>query len=499
MPNPGLAFRLLTIITLTSGTAFIMWLGEQITERGIGNGISLIIFAGIVVRMPMAIANTFSLYSSGNVSLLLIIFLAVMMVAVVAFIVFAESGQRKIPVQYARRVVGRKMLGGQSTYIPLKINTSGVIPPIFASAIIMFPATILQFINVPALQNLSTYLSPGSALYEVLFVFFILFFCYFYTAVVFNPEDLAENLKKYGGLHPGGPPGEEDRGVHRQGGHPHHARRGDLRRVHLRAPGPADLEAQRALLLRRDVADDRGGHGAGHGDADRVAPADAALQGFFEEVGMIQIKTAGEIERMRQAGQAVAETLEGMRDMVRPGLTTRELDRFAEEALRARGMRPAFKGYRGFPASICASPNEVVVHGFPSDRPLAEGDILSLDLGAEYQGYYGDAALTVPVGRVSPEAERLLRVTEEALRRGLEQARPGNRLHDISWAIQSFAEEAGYGVVREYVGHGIGRSMHEDPQVPNFGRAGQRAAAAGRHGPGDRADDQRRHGGGRAP
>jgi len=187
---------------------------------------------------------------------------------------------------------------------------------------------------------------------------------------------------------------------------------------------------------------------------------------------MIQIKTAGEIERMRQAGQAVAETLEGMRDLVRPGLTTRELDRFAEQRLRARGMRPAFKGYRGFPASICASPNEVVVHGFPSDRPLGEGDILSLDLGAEYQGYYGDAALTVPVGRVSPEAERLLRVTEEALRRGIEQARPGNRLHDISWAIQSCAEEAGYGVVREYVGHGIGRSMHEEPQIPNVGRPG---------------------------
>jgi methionyl aminopeptidase len=187
---------------------------------------------------------------------------------------------------------------------------------------------------------------------------------------------------------------------------------------------------------------------------------------------MIQIKTAGEIERMRQAGQAVAETLAGMREMVRPGITTRELDRFAEESLRARGMRPAFKGYRGFPASICASPNEVVVHGFPSDRPLAEGDILSLDLGAEFEGYYGDAALTVPVGRVSAAAARLLRVTEEALHRGLQQARPGQRLHDISWAIQCHAEEAGYGVVREYVGHGIGRAMHEDPQVPNFGRAG---------------------------
>jgi preprotein translocase subunit SecY len=209
VPAPGIAFRLLTIITLTSGTAFIMWLGEQITERGIGNGISLIIFAGIVVRMPMAIASTFTLYRSGNVSLLLILFLVVMMVAVVGFIVFAEGGQRKIPVQYARRVVGRKMLGGQSTYIPLKINTSGVIPPIFASAIIMFPATILQFVNVPVLNTISTYLSPGSALYEVLFVFFILFFCYFYTAVVFNPEDLAENLKKYGGFIPGVRPGKK--------------------------------------------------------------------------------------------------------------------------------------------------------------------------------------------------------------------------------------------------------------------------------------------------
>jgi methionyl aminopeptidase len=187
---------------------------------------------------------------------------------------------------------------------------------------------------------------------------------------------------------------------------------------------------------------------------------------------MIQIKTAGEIERMRQAGQAVAEALEGMRAMVRPGLTTRELDRYAEESLRARGMRPAFKGYRGFPANICASPNEVVVHGFPSDRPLEEGDILSLDLGAEYQGYYGDAALTVPVGQVSAEAARLLRVTEDALLRGVGQARPGNRLHDISWAIQSCAEGAGYGVVRDYVGHGIGRAMHEDPQIPNVGRPG---------------------------
>lgn len=175
---------------------------------------------------------------------------------------------------------------------------------------------------------------------------------------------------------------------------------------------------------------------------------------------------------MREAGRAVAQTLDGLRELVRPGVTTRELDRFAAASLRARGMRPAFKGYRGYPANLCASPNEVVVHGIPSDRALAEGDVLSLDLGAEYQGFYGDAALTLPVGRVSPAAERLLAVTAEALRLGIEQARPGNRLHDISWAIQHCAEAAGYGVVRDYVGHGIGRAMHEDPQVPNFGKPG---------------------------
>jgi preprotein translocase subunit SecY len=209
VPVPGMPFRLLTIITLTSGTAFIMWLGEQITERGIGNGISLIIFAGIVVRMPLAILNTFSLYRAGEIPLFLVLFLLVMMVAVIALIVFAESGQRKIPVQYARRVVGRKMYGGQSTYIPLKINTAGVIPPIFASSIIMFPATIAQFSNIPFMQAVSNLLSPGALLYETIYVFLIVFFCYFYTAVVFNPNDLADNLKKYGGFIPGIRPGKK--------------------------------------------------------------------------------------------------------------------------------------------------------------------------------------------------------------------------------------------------------------------------------------------------
>jgi len=209
VPLPGIGFRLLTIITLTSGTAFIMWLGEQITERGIGNGISLIIFAGIVVRMPLAIFSTLTLYRSGEMSLFLLLLLLGMMVAVVGVIIFAETGQRKIPVQYARRVVGRKMYGGQSTYIPLKINTSGVIPPIFASSIIMFPATVAQFINIPIMQSVSNLLQPGRFLYESIFVFLIVFFCYFYTAVVFNPVDLADNLKKYGGFIPGVRPGKK--------------------------------------------------------------------------------------------------------------------------------------------------------------------------------------------------------------------------------------------------------------------------------------------------
>jgi preprotein translocase subunit SecY len=209
VPFPGIAFRLLTIITLTAGTAFIMWLGEQITERGIGNGISLIIFAGIVVRMPLAVAKTITLYRTGEMALFVVLAMAVMMFAVVAIIIFAETGQRKIPVQYARRVVGRKMYGGQSTFIPLKINTSGVIPPIFASSIIMFPATIAQFINVPIMQSISSLLQPGRMLYESIFVFLIVFFCYFYTAVVFNPNDLADNLKKHGGFIPGIRPGKK--------------------------------------------------------------------------------------------------------------------------------------------------------------------------------------------------------------------------------------------------------------------------------------------------
>jgi len=204
----GWGFRLLTMITLTSGTAFIMWLGEQITERGIGNGISLIIFSGIVVRIPNAISNSFRLLSTGELSIFLLLLLVVLMLAVVGFIVFIEQGQRRIPVQYAKRVIGRKLYGGQSTHLPLKINTSGVIPPIFASSIIMFPATLASFIKVDWVQSVAAAIKPGNFSYELLFVGFIFFFCYFYTAVTFNPVDVAENMKKHGGFIPGIRPGK---------------------------------------------------------------------------------------------------------------------------------------------------------------------------------------------------------------------------------------------------------------------------------------------------
>ncbi len=206
--EPGWPFRLMTVITLTAGTAFLMWLGEQITERGVGNGISLIIFAGIVARLPSAVVQTIDLYRVGELSLLFLIILALVMVGVVTAIVFLESGRRKVPVQYAKRVVGRRVYGGQSTHIPLKINTAGVIPPIFASSIIAFPATITGFIQVPWVQDIGAQLAPGSLVYTLLYVSMILFFCFFYTAVVLNPVDMSDNMKKYGGFIPGIRPGQ---------------------------------------------------------------------------------------------------------------------------------------------------------------------------------------------------------------------------------------------------------------------------------------------------
>ena len=206
--DPGWPFRVMTVITLVGGTAFLMWLGEQVTERGIGNGISLIIFSGIVAGLPAGIVNTYQLYETGQLNMVVIVGLLVMMALVIGAIVFLESGRRKLAVQYARRVVGNRVYGGQNTHIPLKINTAGVIPPIFASSMIAFPATIAGFIEVPWVQNIASSLSPGAPLYTAMYVGLIMFFAFFYTAVVLNPVDIADNMKKSGGFIPGIRPGK---------------------------------------------------------------------------------------------------------------------------------------------------------------------------------------------------------------------------------------------------------------------------------------------------
>ena len=205
--STGWGFRLMTILTLTTGTAFLMWLGEQITERGIGNGISLLIFSGIAVSLPSAIITTYQQMELGALRLPTIVALLLLMVAVTAFVVLMESGQRRIPVQYAKRVVGRKMYGGQSTHLPIRVNTGGVIPVIFASSIIMFPQTITQFIDHPWALAVSEALGWGMPLYNLIFVSGVIFFCYFYTAIIFNPQDVADNMRKYGGFIPGIRPG----------------------------------------------------------------------------------------------------------------------------------------------------------------------------------------------------------------------------------------------------------------------------------------------------
>jgi preprotein translocase subunit SecY len=206
--NPGWGFRLMTMITLTSGTAFIMWLGEQITERGVGNGISLVIFAGIVASIPSAITATTEFVREGELSILVVLLLLVGMVAIVAAVIIMERGHRRIPVQYAKRVVGRRVYGGQTSHLPLKINTAGVIPPIFASSVLIFPATIASFSEHSWAQAIANALTPGSVIYNISYIGLIIFFCYFYTAVVFNPVDVADNMKKHGGFIPGIRPGQ---------------------------------------------------------------------------------------------------------------------------------------------------------------------------------------------------------------------------------------------------------------------------------------------------
>lgn len=188
---------------------------------------------------------------------------------------------------------------------------------------------------------------------------------------------------------------------------------------------------------------------------------------------MVILKLPDEIEKLRTSNLIVAEILRELRERVRPGVTTGELNSFCEELSRKKRVKPAFKGYRGYPFALCTSVNGEVVHGMPSERPLVSGDILSLDFGVNYKGYYGDAAITVPVGAVSDEAKRLLKVTEAGLHDAILQVRAGNRLGDVSSAVQEQVESAGFSVVRDFVGHGIGRSLHEDPQIPNYGVRGR--------------------------
>jgi len=206
--EPGWGFRFMCVLTLTTGTSFIMWLGEQITERGIGNGMSLLIFSGIVVGLPRAILTTLDQMRTGQISLLRILFLVIMMIAVIAGIIFVERGHRRIAVQYAKRVVGRRQYGGSSTHIPLKVNTSGVIPVIFASSLLAFPATLGGMVQDGWARSVVDQLAYGMPLYNLLYLVGIIFFAYFYTAIVFNPDDVAENMRKYGGFIPGIRPGK---------------------------------------------------------------------------------------------------------------------------------------------------------------------------------------------------------------------------------------------------------------------------------------------------
>jgi len=207
--NPGWSFRLMSILTLATGTTLVMWLGEQITERGIGNGISLIIFAGIVADMPDGVVRLYQRVKQGDVGVMVLALLAGVVVGVVAVIIFFEQAQRRIPVQYAKRIVGRRQYGGQTSHLPLKINTAGVIPPIFASSILMFPAQIAEYVNTPWMRSIGDALRHDDWRYMTLYVLLIVFFCFFYTAVTFNPVDVADNLKKNGGFIPGIRPGKK--------------------------------------------------------------------------------------------------------------------------------------------------------------------------------------------------------------------------------------------------------------------------------------------------
>ena len=280
--DPGLLFRISTIVTLTGGTMFLVWLGEQITSRGVGNGSSLIIFAGIVARLPSATAQLFEMGRQGSISTGLVLAVVVMALAVVAFIVFMERAQRRVPITYPRRQVGNKMYEGQSSFLPLKLNTSGVIPPIFASSLLLLPATVANFAQGSSssgwLNTVSTLLGHGSPLYLVLYVVLIVFFAFFYTATVFNPADTADNLKKHGGFVPGRAPRRENRAVHRLHPHAYHRAGRGLSVDHLPIARMANFLCRAAVLFRGDFASDRRQCDDGHGGADPRTLAGASVR-----------------------------------------------------------------------------------------------------------------------------------------------------------------------------------------------------------------------------
>ena len=269
--NAGWPFRIMSMLTLCAGTSFLMWLGEQITEKGIGNGISLIIFAGIVARLPNAFASTLTLVNTGGINWFMVFIILVMVVVVIAFIIYMETSQRRIPVQYAKRVVGRKMYGGQSTHLPLKVNQAGVIPPIFASSLLVAPATIGNFVQNPYVQKIAHSMSPGSITYEILYVGLIIFFCFFYTAIVFNPDNVADNMKKYGGYIPGNQAGKEDRRVYREDPVEDHLYWRHLHILCVCTAEHTDTEVQRSFLFRRHGAAHRCRCGSRHDSAGRVS------------------------------------------------------------------------------------------------------------------------------------------------------------------------------------------------------------------------------------
>ena len=287
--DPGLFFRISTVLTLMGGTMFLMWLGEQITSRGIGNGSSLIIFAGIIAAFPAAIAHTLELGRQGAISTVFILLVAVVAIATIGFIVFMERAQRRVLITYPKRQVGNRMYEGQTSFLPLKLNTSGVIPPIFASSLLLLPTTVANFAQMNGTSNgwigtLTSVLGHGQPAYILVYLALIVFFAFFYTAVVFNPTETADNLRKHGGFIPGVRPGRADRQLHRFDPDPHHRARRRLSRDHLPSARTSDPLCGAAVLFRRHVAADRRQRDDGHGGAGAWPPAGAAVREPDQEI-----------------------------------------------------------------------------------------------------------------------------------------------------------------------------------------------------------------------